>query len=103
MEQKDIHKINESYLGVLYKIELLDERMPDVVTDINVGYIERDILEVAAKYDIYADEFKDEFARSRQRLIDRVRKMTDGKPLDEKVSVLKRLRKKENEFMKENS
>lgn len=103
MEQNDIQEINESYLGVLTKIELLNDSMPELVTDKNISYIERDFLEVAAKYDIYADEYKDEFARSRQRIIDRVRKLTAGKSLGEKVSILKRLRRKESEFVKENS
>lgn len=103
MEQKSIEEINESYLGVLAKVELLGDGQDGYVTAQAVNHIENDILEVAAKYDIFADRTKDSFAREKQVLLDNVRRKIDGKPLSFKIRVLSKMRKLEDNFVKENS
>ena len=65
MEQNNIQEINENYLGVLVKIDLLNEQTNDYMIGQMVGYVERDILEVAAMYDTFADDNRDKFARSK--------------------------------------
>ena len=100
MEQNNIQEINENYLGVLVKIELLNEQTNDYVLGQMVGYVERDILEVAAMYDMFADNNKDKFARSKQVLLDEVRRKANGKNAAEKKRIFSKLRKQEDEFVK---
>ena len=100
MEQNNIQEINENYLGVLVKIELLNEQTNDYVIGQMVGYVERDILEVAAMYDTFADDNRDMFARSKQILLDEVRRKTKDKSAKEKKRVVAELRKQEDEFIR---
>lgn len=100
MEQNNIQEINENYLGVLVKIELLKEQTNDDVIRQMVGYVERDILEVAAMYDTFADDNMDKFARSKQILLDEVRRKAKGKNAAEKKRIFSKLRKQEEEFVK---
>lgn len=100
MEQNNIQEINENYLGVLVKIELLNEQTNDDVIGQMVGYVERDILEVAAMYDTFADDNMDKFARSKQALLDEVRRKANGKNVAEKKRIFSKLRKQEEEFVK---
>lgn len=100
MEQNNIQEINENYLGVLVKIELLNEQTNDYVVGQMVGYVERDILEVAAMYDTFADDNRDKFARSKQILLDEVRRKTKDKSAKEKKRVFTELRKQEDEFIR---
>ena len=100
MEQNNIQEINENYLGVLVKIELLNEQTNDYVLGQMVGYVERDILEVAATYDMFADNNKDKFARSKQVLLDEVRRKAKGKNAAEKKRIFSALRKQEDEFIR---
>lgn len=100
MEQNNIQEINENYLGVLVKIELLNEQTNDYVIGQMVGYVERDILEVAAMYDTFADDNMDKFARSKQILLDEVRRKAKGKNAAEKKRIFSKLRKQEDEFVK---
>lgn len=100
MEQNNIQEINENYFGVLVKIELLNEQTNDYVLGQMVSYVERDILEVAAMYDTFADDNRDKFARSKQILLDEVRKKTKDKSAKEKKRVFAELRKQEEEFVK---
>ena len=100
MEQNNIQEINENYLGVLVKIELLNEQTNDYVLGQMVGYVERDILEVAAMYDMFADNNKDKFARSKQVLLDEVRRKAKGKNAAEKKRIFSALRKQEDEFIR---
>ena len=100
MEQNNIQEINENYLGVLVKIELLNEQTNDYVIGQMVGYVERDILEVAAMYDTFADDNRDMFARSKQILLDEVRRKTKDKSAKEKKRVFTELRKQEDEFIR---
>lgn len=100
MEQNNIQEINENYLGVLVKIELLNEQTNDDVIGQMVGYVERDILEVAAMYDTFADDNMDKFARSKQVLLDEVRRKAKGKNAAEKKRIFSKLRKQEEEFVK---
>ena len=100
MEQNNIQEINENYLGVLVKIELLNEQTNDYVVGQMVGYVERDILEVAAMYDTFADDNRDMFARSKQILLDEVRRKTKDKSAKEKKRVFTELRKQEDEFIR---
>ena len=100
MEQNNIQEINENYLGVLVKIELLNEQTNDYVIGQMVGYVERDILEVAAMYDTFADDNRDKFARSKQILLDEVRRKTKDKSAKEKKRVFTELRKQEDEFIR---
>ena len=100
MEQNNIQEINENYLGVLVKIELLNEQTNDDVIGQMVGYVERDILEVAAMYDTFADDNMDKFARSKQILLDEVRRKANGKNAAEKKRIFSALRRQEDEFIK---
>ena len=100
MEQNNIQEINENYLGVLVKIELLNEQTNDYVLGQMIGYVERDILEVAAMYDTFADDNMDKFDRSKQVLIDEVRRKAKGKNAAEKKRIFSKLRKQEEEFVK---
>ena len=100
MEQNNIQEINENYLGVLVKIELLNEQTNDDVIGQMVGYVERDILEVAAMYDTFADDNMDKFARSKQVLLDEVRRKAKGKNAAEKKRIFSALRRQEDEFVK---
>lgn len=100
MEQNNIHEINENYLGVLVKIDLLNEQTNDYMIGQMVGYVERDILEVAAMYDTFADDNRDKFARSKQILLDEVRRKTKDKSAKEKKRVFSELRKQEDEFIR---
>ena len=100
MEQNNIQEINENYLGVLVKIDLLNEQTNDYVIGQMVGYVERDILEVAAMYDTFADDNRDKFARSKQILLDEVRSKTKVKSAKEKKCVFAELRKQEDEFIR---
>lgn len=100
MEQNNIQEINENYLGVLVKIELLNEQTNEYVIGQMVGYVERDILEVAAMYDTFADDNMDKFARSKQILLDEVRRKAKGKNAAEKKRIFSKLRKQEEEFVK---
>ena len=100
MEQNNIQEINENYLGVLVKIDLLNEQTNDYVVGQMVGYVERDILEVAAMYDTFADDNRDMFARSKQILLDEVRRKTKDKSAKEKKRVFTELRKQEDEFIR---
>lgn len=100
MEQNNIQEINENYLGVLVKIELLNEQTNDYVLGQMVGYVERDILEVAAMYDTFADDNMDKFARSKQVLLDEVRRKAKGKNAAEKKRIFSALRRQEDEFVK---
>lgn len=100
MEQNNIQEINENYLGVLVKIELLNEQTNDYVLGQMVGYVERDILEVAAMYDTFADDNMDKFARSKQVLLDEVRRKAKGKNAAEKKRIFSKLRKQEDEFIR---
>ena len=100
MEQNNIQEINENYLGVLVKIELLNEQTNNYVVGQMVGYVERDILEVAAMYDTFADDNRDKFARSKQILLDEVRRKTKDKSAKEKKRVFTELRKQEDEFIR---
>lgn len=100
MEQNNIDEINECYLGVLAKIELICDSNNDLVAEFAIGNIEKDILEVAAKYDIYADEYGSPFARGKQNKLDTCRKLMDGMPLPKKLSVLRSLREHETKFIK---
>ena len=100
MEQNNIQEINENYLGVLVKIDLLNEQTNDYVLGQMVGYVERDILEVAAMYDTFADDNRDKFARSKQILLDEVRRKTKDKSAKEKKRVFTELRKQEDEFIR---
>ena len=100
MEQNNIHEINENYLGVLVKIDLLNEQTNDYMIGQMVGYVERDILEVAAMYDTFADDNRDKFARSKQILLDEVRRKAKGKSAKEKKRVFAELRKQEDEFIR---
>lgn len=100
MEQNNIQEINENYLGVLVKIELLNEQTNDYMIGQMVGYVERDILEVAAMYDTFADDNRDKFARSKQILLDEVRRKTKGKNAAEKKRIFSALRRQEEEFVK---
>lgn len=100
MEQNNIQEINENYLGVLVKIELLNEQTNDYVIGQMVGYVERDILEVAAMYDTFADDNMDKFARSKQVLLDEVRRKAKGKNAAEKKRIFSALRRQEEEFVK---
>ena len=99
MEQNNIQEINENYLGVLVKIELLNEQTNDYVIGQMVGYVERDILEVAAMYDTFADDNMDKFARSKQVLLDEVRRKAKGKNAAEKKRIFSDLRRQEDEFI----
>lgn len=100
MEQNNIQEINENYLGVLVKIELLNEQTNDYVIGQMVGYVERDILEVAAMYDTFADDNMDKFARSKQVLLDEVRRKAKGKNAAEKKRIFSALRRQEDEFIR---
>ena len=100
MEQNNIQEINENYLGVLVKIELLNEQTNDYMIGQMVGYVERDILEVAAMYDTFADDNMDKFARSKQVLLDEVRRKAKGKNAAEKKHIFSKLRKQEDEFIR---
>ena len=100
MEQNNIQEINENYLGVLVKIELLNEQTNDYMIGQMVGYVERDILEVAAMYDTFADDNMDKFARSKQTLLDEVRRKAKGKNAAEKKRIFSALRRQEEEFVK---
>lgn len=100
MEQNNIQEINENYLGVLVKIDLLNEQTNDYMIGQMVGYVERDILEVAAMYDTFADDNRDKFARSKQILLDEVRRKTKDKSAKEKKRVFVELRKQEDEFIR---
>lgn len=100
MEQNNIQEINENYLGVLVKIELLNEQTSDDVIGQMVGYVERDILEVAAMYDTFADDNMDKFARSKQVLLDEVRRKAKGKNAAEKKRIFSALRRQEDEFIR---
>ena len=100
MEQNNIQEINENYLGVLVKIDLLNEQTNDYMIGQMVGYVERDILEVAAMYDTFADDNRDKFARSKQILLDEVRRKTKDKSAKEKKRLFAELRKQEEEFVK---
>lgn len=100
MEQNNIQEINENYLGVLVKIELLNEQTNDDVIGQMVGYVERDILEVAAMYDTFADDNMDKFARSKQVLLDEVRRKAKGKNAAEKKRIFSALRRQEDEFIR---
>ena len=100
MEQNNIQEINENYLGVLVKIDLLNEQTNDYAIGQMVGYVERDILEVAAMYDTFADDNMDKFARSKQVLLDEVRRKAKGKKAAEKKRIFSKLRKQEEEFVK---
>ena len=100
MEQNNIQEINENYLGVLVKIELLNEQTNDYVVGQMVGYVERDILEVAAMYDTFADDNRDKFARSKQILLDEVRRKTKDKSAKEKKRAFAELRKQEDESIR---
>lgn len=100
MEQNNIQEINENYLGVLVKIELLNEQTNDYVIGQMVGYVERDILEVAAMYDTFADGNMDKFARSKQILLDEVRRNAKGKNAAEKKRIFSALRRQEDEFIR---
>ena len=103
MENKDIEEINESYICLLTRVELLCDEHGDYVNGQIVNSVEKDLLEVAAKYDIFADKTKDSFAREKQVLLDNVRREIDGKPLSFKIRVLSKMRKLEDDFVKENS
>ena len=100
MEQNNIQEINENYLGVLVKIDLLNEQTNDYMIGQMVGYVERDILEVAAMYDTFADDNRDKFARSKQILLDEVRRKIKDKSTKEKKRVFAELRKQEDEFIR---
>ena len=100
MEQNNIQEINENYLGVLVKIDLLNEQTNDYMIGQMVGYVERDILEVAAMYDTFADDNRDKFARSKQILLDEVRRKTKDNSTKEKKRVFAELRKQEDEFIR---
>ena len=100
MEQNNIQEIDENYLGVLVKIELLNEQTSDDVIGQMVGYVERDILEVAAMYDTFADDNMDKFARSKQVLLDEVRRKAKGKNAAEKKRIFSALRRQEDEFIR---
>ena len=100
MEQNNIQEINENYLGVLVKIDLLNEQTNDYMIGQMVGYVERDILEVAAMYDTFADDNRDKFARSKQILLDEVRRKTKDKSAKETKRVFAELRKQEDEFIR---
>ena len=100
MEQNNIQEINENYLGVLVKIDLLNEQTNDYMIGQMVGYVERDILEVAAMYDTFADDNRDKFARSKQILLDEVRRKTKDKRAKETKRVFAELRKQEDEFIR---
>ena len=100
MEQNNIQEINENYLGVLVKIDLLNEQTNDYMIGQMVGYVERDILEVAAMYDTFADDNRDKFARNKQILLDEVRRKTKNKSAKEKKRVFAELRKQEDEFIR---
>lgn len=103
MEQNNIDEINVCYLGVLAKIELLTDDTDGYVASQVVNNIEKDILEVAAMYDIFADNTRNNFARGKQILLDDVRKETTGKPLKDKIRLFRKLRNQETEFVKANS
>lgn len=103
MEQNNIDEINVCYLGVLAKIELLTDVTDGYVAGQVVNNIEKDILEVAAMYDIYADNTLDMFARRKQRLLDHVRRENTNVSLKEKINLLRKLRRKEEEFVNANS
>ena len=103
MEQNNINEINECYLGVLAKIELLTADTDGYVAGQVVNNIEKDILEVAAMYDTYADNTLDMFARSKQALLDHVRRENANVSLKEKIYLLRKLRRKEEEFVNANS
>lgn len=103
MEQNNIDEINECYLGVLAKIELLTDDTNGYVAGQVVNNIEKDLLEVAAMYDIFADNTLDMFARRKQKLIDYVRIEITNVPLKDKISLLRKLRRKEEEFVNANS
>lgn len=101
--QNNIQEINEYYLGVLAKIELLTDDIGDYVAGQVVNNIEKDILEVAAMYDIFADNTRDNFARSKQVILDNTRRAATDKTLKEKIRIFRKLRQKEIEFVKDNS
>lgn len=103
MEIQNINEINECYLGVLAKIELLTDNTDGYVAGQVVNNIEKDILEVAAMYDIFADNTLDMFARRKQKLLDYVRSEIANVPLKDKISLLRKLRRKEEEFVNANS
>ena len=100
MEQNNIQEINENYLGVLVKIGLLNEQTNDYMIGQMVGYVERDILEVAAMYDTFADYNRDKFARNKQILLDEVRRKTKDKCAKEKKCVFAELRRQGDEFIR---
>lgn len=103
MEQNNINEINECYLGVLAKIELLTDDTDGYVAGQVVNNIEKDILEVAAMYDTFADNTRNDFARSKQIILDNARKSATDKTLKEKIRVFHKLRQREEEFVKVNS
>lgn len=103
MEQNNINEINEYYLGVLAKIELLTADTDGYVAGQVVNNIEKDILEVAAMYDIFADSTGNNIARNKQALLDDVRRKTTGKPLKDKISLFRKLRQQETSFVDANS
>lgn len=103
MEQNNINEINECYLGVLAKIELLTDDTDGYVAGQVVNNIEKDILEVAAMYDTFADNTRSNFARSKQVLLDDVRKETTGKHLKDKIRLFRKLRQQESSFVDANS
>ncbi|OYP67007.1 hypothetical protein [Prevotella sp. P2-180] len=98
MELDNIQEINEGYLGVLTKIDLLDESWDTELLEKLIGYIEKDILEMAARYDVCADITRDEFARDKQRLLDAYLQRTNDKDIMYKVKTLKKLRERESAF-----
>ena len=103
MEQNNIDEINECYLGVLAKIELLTDDTDGYIAGQVVNNIEKDILEVAAMYDTFADNTWDDFSRSKQILLDGVRIDSTNKPLKEKIRIFRKLRQREEEFIEANS
>lgn len=103
MEQNNINEINECYLGVLAKIELLTDDTDGYVAGQVVNNIEKDILEVAAMYDTFADNTRNDFARSKQIILDNARKSATDKTLKEKIRIFRKLRQREEEFVKVNS
>lgn len=103
MEQNNIDEINECYLGVLAKIELLTDDTDDYVAGQVVNNIEKDILEVAALYDTFADNTRNDFARTKQIILDNARKEATCKNLKEKIRIFRKLRQREEEFVNANS
>ena len=103
MNQENINEINLSYLGLLAKIELLITPDNRTIAVRMLPNIERDILEVSALYDSFADNTGNPLARNKQIILDKTRRAANGKTVDEKLRIYRRLHSHEKSFIDANS